>query len=90
MNTPSDPTLSAVERYKEYLPAEDYARLLEVINQPAESAVRVNLLMNPSAPAFCADSASMASASVMSLSTAGVISWFFFMAFRLPAFSPCA
>ncbi len=53
MNTPSDPTLSAVERYKEYLPAEDYARLLEVVNQPAESAVRVNLLKNPNPqPAF--------------------------------------
>ena len=53
MNTPADPNLSAVERYKAYLPAEDYARLLEVINQPAESDVRVNLLKNPNPqPAF--------------------------------------
>ncbi len=46
MNSPANPSLSAVERYKDYLPPDDYAKLLSVVNQPAESSVRVNLLKN--------------------------------------------
>ncbi|HNW94872.1 MAG TPA: hypothetical protein PKL60_01665 [Anaerolineaceae bacterium] len=47
----NDLTLSAVERYKDCLSSEDYAQLLKVISQPADIAVRVNLLKsaNPQA-----------------------------------------
>ena len=46
-DTPADPVFSAAQRYQSCLPPEEYARLLSVVNQPADSAVRVNLLKNP-------------------------------------------
>ena len=47
MSTLTDPTLSALERYKDSLSPDDYAQLLTAADQPADSAVRVNLLKNP-------------------------------------------
>jgi hypothetical protein len=40
-------SLFAAERYRPYLTPDDYAQLLNVLNQPAYPAVRVNLLKNP-------------------------------------------
>jgi 16S rRNA (cytosine1407-C5)-methyltransferase len=42
----SDPSIAALQRYKPYLSAEAYQALLTTIHEPAQIALRINLLKN--------------------------------------------